>query len=130
MALNICTGAPLAALWVGSQVQESASPTMSAVAVVVGVLTILVLLLVTILGMLRDRYAQSLGGGRPVRQHLPWLRSMRGERHGLTQSGVDQTRLSAPDRIIVGVVALTVVAFEVWFLLAAGSPFGEAGKLY
>ena len=129
VALNICTGAPLAALWVGSQVQASAAPTMEAVAIVVAVFGVLVIALVMLLGFLRDRYARSLGGGtRAVRRHVSWLRSMRGERPG--DGHGDAPQLSAPDRIVVAIVVFACLAFEVWFFLFAGSPLGGSGALH
>jgi hypothetical protein len=128
VALNICTGAPLVALWVGSHVQADPAPTMEAIAVVVVVFAVLVLILVAVLGLLRDLYARSLGlPGRSVRRHVSWLRSMRGERPG--EGSRDGPRLSAPDRIVVSVVVLAFLAFEIWFFFFAGSPLGGSGAL-
>src|SRR3954453_22961318 len=109
VTLNIWTGAPLLALWIGSRVQGGGPPTMGAVAVVV------VCLLIGVLGLLRLLAALSAAhavtGHREVRRHLPWLRSMRGERE--SDAG-NATRLTALDRTLVSVVVIAIAAFEIW----------------
>ena len=120
-AVNVWTGAPLLALWVGSRVQGGGPPKMSAVFVVVVVLTVAVLVLMRVLAVLGERYDERTGATRSVRRHVPWLRSMRGERphqHG------EAIRISALDRVLVTVVVLAVIAFEIWFFFFSGSPIG------
>src|SRR3954462_2247697 len=78
-ALNVWTGSPLAALWVGSRVQGSSQqPTMAPVAVVavsLGAFSFVLLKLLRGLGGIYDR----MTGRRPtIREHVPWLRSLRG----------------------------------------------------
>lgn len=125
-AVNLWTGAPLLALWVGSRVQGGGPPTMGAVFVVVVVLAVLVLALMRALAVLGERYDQETGQTRSVRRHVPWLRSMRGERphaHGET------ARISALDRVLITMVVIAVLAFEVWFFFYSGSPIGpETGR--
>ena len=120
-AVNVWTGAPLLALWVGSRVQGGGPPTMGAVFAVVLVLAVLVIALVRVLSLLGARYDERTGNTRSVRRHVPWLRSMRGERphqHG------EALRISALDRVLVIAVVLAVVAFEIWFFFFSGSPIG------
>ena len=57
-----------------------------------------------------------------VRAHLPWLRSLRGERPREVGAKVG---LSALDVILVGAVVIVVVAFELWFFLVSGSPIDQ-----
>lgn len=120
-AVNVWTGAPLAALWVGSRVQGGGPPTMGAVFVVVAVLAVLVVALVRLLSVLGTRYDERLGI-RQVRRHVPWLRSMRGERpHQLGEA----IQISALDRVLIVTVVLAVTAFEVWFFFFSGSPIDQ-----
>jgi len=119
LALNVWTGGPLLALWVGSRAQGSGPPTMTAVFVVVVVLALVSFTLVWVLGRLSRVYEQMTGQGPTVRQHTPWLRSMRGERP--EYEGVKPT-LTTPERILVGMVVIAVVAFEIWFFFFSTSP--------
>ena len=120
VALNIWTGAPLLALWIGSRVQGGGPPTMGAVAVVV------VCLLISVLGLLRLLAALSAAhavpGHHEVRRHLPWLRSMRGERE--SDAG-DAARLTALDRTLVSVVVIAIAVFEIWFFFFSTSPIDQ-----
>lgn len=119
LALNVWTGGPLLALWVGSRAQGSGPPTMTAVIVVVVVLALVSFTLVWMLGRLSRVYEEMTGQGPTVRQHTPWLRSMRGERP--EYGGVKPT-LTTPERILVGMVVIVVVAFEIWFFFFSTSP--------
>jgi hypothetical protein len=120
VTLNIWTGAPLLALWIGSRVQGGGPPTMGAVAVVV------VCLLIGVLGLLRLLAALSAAhavpGHHEVRRHLPWLRSMRGERE--SDAG-GAARLTALDRTLVSVVVIAIAAFEIWFFFFSTSPIDQ-----
>lgn len=119
VGLNVWTGGPLFALWVGSRVQGSGSPTMGAVFVVVVVLATVCLILAMLFSRLNQRYLEMSGQAPTVRQHTPWLRSMRGERP--QYAGVEPT-LTTPERILVGMVVVAFVLFEVWFFFFSGSP--------
>ena len=119
MAINVWTGGPLLALWVGSQAQGSGPPTMTAVFVVVVTLALVSFTLVWVLGRLSRAYERMTGQEPTVRQHTPWLRSMRGERP--QYEGIKPT-LSTPERILVGMVVVVFVAFEIWFFFFSTSP--------
>lgn len=119
VGLNIWTGGPLFALWVGSRVQGGGSPTMGAVFVVVVVLAVVCLVLAFLFARLNNGYQELTGQSPTVRQHTPWLRSMRGERPQYT--GVEPT-LTTPERILVGMVVIAFVLFEVWFFFFSASP--------
>ena len=119
VGLNVWMGGPLFALWVGSRVQGSGPPTMAAVFVVVVVLAAVCFVLAVLFGRLTRRYQELTGQTATVRQHTPWLRSMRGERP--QYAGVEPT-LTAPERILVGMVVVAFVLFEVWFFFFSGSP--------
>jgi len=119
-AANIWTGAPLLALWVGSQTQGSGPPTMSSVFVVVIVLAALEYGLVALLGGLGTAHERLSGHSATVRQHVAWLRSMRGERP--LYAG-ERASLTSLERVLAATVVIVVVVFEIWFLFYSGSPF-------
>jgi hypothetical protein len=121
-SLNIWTGGPAFALWVGSRVQGDGPPTMTAFFVVTIVLAAVILGLVRMIAALQRAYDKCTGSGPTVRAHTPWLRSMRGERP--VYPG-ESAQLTASERILIIVAVVAVVAFEVWFLFFSGSPFDQ-----
>jgi hypothetical protein len=121
-SLNIWTGGPAFALWVGSRVQGDGPPTMTAFFVVTIVLAAVILGLVRLIAALQRAYDKCTGSGPTVRAHTPWLRSMRGERP--VYPG-ESAQLTASERILIIVAVVAVVAFEVWFLFFSGSPFDQ-----
>ena len=75
LAINIWTGAPLIALWVGARVVGKRTLSMTAVFVVVVVFGALVFAIAFALAWLDARYNRLTG--RPLRENrLTWLRSM------------------------------------------------------
>lgn len=121
-SLNLWTGAPVLALWVGSRVQGGGPPTMGAVLVVVLCLGLAVTALTRLLALLEAAHEALTGRTPAPRHHDAWLRSMSDEHeHELDH----HLRLTALDRTLIGCVVLAVAAFEVWFFLFAGSPFGH-----
>jgi hypothetical protein len=122
VTLNIWTGAPLLGLWVGSRVVGDSQITMLAVAVVAVTIFAACFALARVLALLTARYDVVAGRHPTTRRHLPWLRSMRGERpHEL---GFDTPTLTPLDYVLVGAVVLALIAFEIWFFFFSGSPLG------
>jgi hypothetical protein len=119
VTLNIWTGAPLLALWIGSRVQGDGPPTMGAIFVVVVCLLAGVLGLAYLLARLGAAH-EAATGQQSVRRHVPWLRSMRGERE--YYEGDPPVVLTALERTLVVVVVLAVATFEVWFFFFSSSP--------
>ena len=117
--LNIWTGAPLFALWVGSRVVNSMQVTMGAVFLVAATLFASCLGLIYLLSWASISHDRITGRKQTVRRHVPWLRSMRAERVDWER---DKTTITALDRIIVVMVVLAVIAFEIWFFVASPSP--------
>src|SRR4051794_8805727 len=76
--MNIWTGAPLAALWIGSRVQGEGPPSMLAVGVAAVSLGVIVYALVRLIARIEVAYARVAGRPSSVGRHVPWLRSMRG----------------------------------------------------
>ena len=121
--LNIWTGAPLAALWVGSRLTGGERITMLAVGVTAALIFFFCFLMIRALAHLSARHDALTGRQPTVKRHTPWLRSMSGERsHGAP--GVKPT-LTALEYLLVGMVVFVVLLFEVWFFFFSGSPFDQ-----
>lgn len=119
LSVNIFTGAPLFALWVGSRtVPESGSApvTMEAVFVVVIVLAVLVFALAAMLTWIHAAYDELTERPHEERRTSPWLRSMRGEREDIRRKRVGS---SAVEVVVMVSVAVAIVAFEIWFFVFA-----------
>jgi hypothetical protein len=104
MTINIWTGAPLLALWVGSRVVGRGTLSMAAVGVVLVVLAVVEFVL----------------AGRPRIEHRPtWLRSMRAEAEVHVGERVGITLL---ERIVMINVYLAVITLIAWWVFFAGPP--------
>ena len=119
LAINLWTGAPLFAIWVGSRVQKGPGLTMSTVLVVMAVLAATVALLVLALTRVEAAY-KTVTGQETHRRTAPWLRSMRDER----AEYVHQQGLTGFEKGLAAAVVLGVIAFEGWFFFFAGSSIG------
>ena len=117
--LNIWTGAPLLAVWVGSRSVKTTQVTMGSVFLVVAVLFTTCLALIWGLNVASAAHDELTGRKQTVKRHVPWLRSMRSERVDWEREKVSVTTL---DRIVVIMVVLAVIAFEAWFFIASPSP--------
>jgi hypothetical protein len=121
-SLNLWTGGPLLALWVGSHTQGSGPLTMVSLLVVTVVLLAVSLGLVRLIAVLESAYRKQTNEATHVRAHTPWLRSMRGERP--VYPG-ERPRVTAPERILVAAVIVGVLVFEIWFFFFSGSPIDQ-----
>jgi hypothetical protein len=119
LAINLWTGAPLIALWVGSQLVRRSTLSMGAVIVVVVVLAVLVFSMSMALTWLSHEYDR-LSGREPGEQRLPWMRSMRGE-EGIEEPGYG-AGITPLERVVMVSVYIAVIAFLLWFFLLAGAP--------
>jgi hypothetical protein len=117
--VNLWTGAPLFAVWVGSKVQGSLNNiSMTALFSVVAVLAGTVFLLGLLLTWLNTKYDEVTGRPPAARQTSPWLRSMRDEREGDVRA---KYGISGVERMVVITAVAGCLAFEVWFFFFAGS---------
>jgi hypothetical protein len=123
ITVNVWTGCPLLALWIGAQVNGEHSLSMAAVAVVVLSLGALGFAALTALAWLNNTYDELTGRPRTERR-ATWLRSMRAEERGHVSQRAGVTPL---EQIIVINVYIAVIAFLIWLLFIAGSPIGEGG---
>ena len=120
LALNVWTGSPLLALWIGSRIQgENSQTSMGAVGAVILCLIVFSVLLYQALKRVSYAYQEATGTLPTVRTHAPWLRSMRGER-----PDHHTARISGAERIVVVTVILAAAAFEAWFFFFSGSSIG------
>jgi predicted secreted protein len=125
LALNVWTGSPLLAIWLGSRVQgDESQPSMVAFTVVLISLIVLSLVLYQLLKLTMRAYQEATGTTPTVRTHAPWHRSMRDERPGSPRT---RAGITGAERVVVVTVVIAVVAFEVWFFFFSGSPIGGAG---
>jgi hypothetical protein len=122
VAVNIWTGAPLFAVWVGSKTAGKSGLSMGAVFVVIVVLAVGEIALLVGLTWLSGSYDELTGRPKASRRTSPWLRSMRGERE---EEAKRRHGVSPVERIVVISVVACVVAFEVWFFFFAGSSIGH-----
>jgi hypothetical protein len=122
LSINLWTGAPLLALWVGSHVSDETVLSMKAVLVVVLVLAVLVFAMAVALTWLSNTYDELVGREHTERRS-PWLRSMRAEAEIHVSSRVGVTLL---ERIVVASVYLAVTTLLVWFVFFAGSSLPNA----
>lgn len=125
LALNVWTGSPLLAVWLGSKVQgEESQPSMGAYAVVILSLIAFSWGLYQLLKLVMSAYQDATGTAPTVRTHAPWLRSMRGERPDYPGAAA---RISGAEKIVVVTVLIAATAFEIWFFFFSGSSIGGGG---
>jgi hypothetical protein len=116
VTVNIWTGAPLLAVWVGSRFAPEGGPSMSAIVIVLGVLSVLVFLLAMLLTRLNAAYDRLTGRDQGVRRTTPWLRPMSAERETFARR---REKMSAIERTVAITVVFAVLTFEIWFFFFA-----------
>jgi hypothetical protein len=124
VSINIWTGAPLLAVWVGSRIQAAQNRlSMTALLAVLAVLGVSVFILAWLLARINGRYDELTGRPAEARQSSPWLRSMRDERESDLQR---KHGISGIERVVMISVVAAVLSFEVWFFFFAGSSLPNA----
>jgi hypothetical protein len=120
VAINIWTGAPLLALWVGSRVVGKRALTMGAVFLVLVLLVTFVTAMAVSLTWLSARYERLAGRTDTERDRriAPWLRSLSGEEDDLIRGRMGTTPV---EWIVTGSTVIAVIALEIWFFFFAGS---------
>jgi hypothetical protein len=121
VSVNLWTGGPVFALWVGSRVQSAVGQlSMAAVGATIGVLVAVTYVLYKTLAWLNSRYSEAVGRETRRRQ-APWLKPMSGERRSIEV----KRPFTATERIVAASVVIAVLAFEVWFLFFAHYSFAS-----
>jgi hypothetical protein len=115
-AFSLWTVVPLGWLWIGSQIVGTQEPRLWAYFVVLVGITASVVVIAKALAALNRRVMVLRGGEgfRPTKIPMPWLESMRDERHS--------QRASVLDLVLVASAVLAVIALLIWFVGFAGSP--------
>lgn len=119
LTLNIWTGAPLAAMWIGSKVAAEQPLSMLGVCTVVIALGALDFGLTMALTWLNGRYRQIVGLP-PAAKRTIGLRSVRG-RADLAPGS--RSRTVALETIVVANVYLAFAAMAVWYVFFSAAPF-------
>jgi hypothetical protein len=115
VSVNLWSGGPVLALWVGSRIQAAVgSLSMGAVGATIGVLVVETFVLYRILAWLSVRY-DAVIGRKVRRRQAPWLKPMSGERRTLEVS----RPLTAVEKIVVGSVVVSFELALVWFFFFA-----------
>jgi hypothetical protein len=118
VGINTFTGAPLLAVWVGSQAQGGRVLSLRGVVTVLVVLVVLEFFLGLALTWLSATYDRITGRPRFAGETSPWQRAKRGDR---VQDIRSRFGMTPPERIVVACVVVGVLLFEVWFFFLAGS---------
>jgi hypothetical protein len=117
-AVNLWTGAPLLAVWIGSHAQGGRVLSLQGVVIVLVVLGVFAFILAWALSWLHAKYDELIGRPPTVTRTSPWQRRMRGE---LDEHLRDRYDLSPPERVLAACVILGALGFELWFFFLAGS---------
>jgi len=117
-AVNLWTGAPLLAVWIGSHAQGGQVLSLRGVVIVLVVLGLFAFLLASALSWLHAKYDELTGRPATVTRTSPWQRRMRGE---LDEHLRDRFDLSPPERVLAACVIVGALGFELWFFFLAGS---------
>jgi hypothetical protein len=115
ITVNIWTGLPVLALWVGSRVAGGRQLTMAGVGAVVVMLAAFEFAAIVGLAWLNNFYDELTGRPR-VERRAPWMRSMRDVAEGHISQRVGVTLL---ERIIIVNVYIAVVGLLVWLVVFA-----------
>jgi hypothetical protein len=121
VAVNLWTGSPLLALWVGSRVVGDNGLSMGAVFLVIACLAVTSFILIRVLTALGAAHDRRAGLEPERRRQQPWMKSLSGERLATERA---RARVSGLDVVIVATVVLAAAAFEVWFFFFSGSSLG------
>jgi hypothetical protein len=122
VSINVCTGFPLLALWVGSLAANGNVFSWIGIITAIVSMAVLAALGVASLSRLSVRYNKVTGRPPPTRQPRPWQLSMS------TARAAPERARRATNPVEVIVVLTVVVAFEalvIWFVFFAGPPVGR-----
>lgn len=119
-AFSLWTVIPLGWLWIGSQIVGTQEPRLWAYFVVLVGIVISVIVVAKLLALMNHRFIAIHGGDSDYRTKipLPWLESMRDERHA--------QRATVLDMVLVASAVMAGIALFVWFVILAESPLPNA----
>jgi len=118
-AFSLWTLIPLGWLWIGSQLVGTQEPRLWAYFLVLVGIVVSVIVVAKILSALNRRFLAIKGGDdyKP-KIPLPWMESMRDERHS--------ERATMLDMVLVASAVMAGIAMLIWFLVLAQSPLPSA----
>jgi hypothetical protein len=121
--VNLWTGGPLLAIWIGSRIQGGTTQLkMESVFGIIVILGLISWALLRVLAWSRAKYDE-VSGKEATTRRSPWLRSMRGERDDDVHASQP---MNAVDKVVMIGVVLAILAFEVWFFFFSGSSLPNA----
>ena len=126
VSVNIWTGGPLLALWIGSRIPQTGL-SFGAVVMVVASMVVIETTLVFLLGALNTSYQRSSGAPRAKRQRASWLRAMSDTEAG-GEFAEPERPLSTVERVLVVNVVAAAILFEVFFFFFAHISLGGGGS--
>lgn len=118
VTVNVWTGCPLLALWVGSRAVGAGGLSMAAIVVVLVVLGLLELAMLLVLAWLANAYDELIGLARPEHS-ATWMRRLCApESSGLNR----RLRITTLEGIVVINVYVSVSTLVGWLLFSAAHP--------
>jgi hypothetical protein len=118
VTVNVWTGCPLLALWVGSRAVGASELSMAAVVVVLVVLGLLEFAMTLVLAWLTNAYDELIGLRRPAQQATWTRRLCAPESAGLNR----RMRITSLEGVVVINVYVAVITLVVWYLFFAPHP--------
>ena len=123
LTVNLVTGGPLLAVWVGSRIQTESTISGRTVLVIIAVLAIVSVVQVYLLHRIGATYARLSGRARR-RRTVSYLQSRETDTAAIHVR--ESTRLNGFERVMIGCVTVAVLGFEIWFFFLSGSSIGPA----
>lgn len=121
VSINVCTGFPLLALWIGSRAASGNVLSWTGIIVAIVSLSVLSWLGVVALTWLSARYDKVAGRPPRTRQPRPWEISMSAAQ---SAPGRGRRDTNPVEVIAVLTVVAAFVAFEIWFFFFTGPVAG------
>ncbi len=119
VSINVVTGLPLLALWIGSRAANGNVLSWIGIITAIVSLGVLVSMAGIALSRLSTRYDKVIGRPPPPRQKRPWELSLSAER---AATGRARRETNAVEVMVVLTVVGAVIALEVWFFFFATNP--------
>jgi hypothetical protein len=114
-SVGLWVGIPLGWIYLASQMTNSSQPSLGPyVLILIGIPASMVVM-GKVLGRINELFGRVTDTTPRVRLHMPWLRSMSGERDV-------HYPFTVLDLVMVISVAVALIAMAVWFFFFAGSP--------
>jgi hypothetical protein len=127
VGLNVWTGSPLLALWIGSRIEKtdsSSGPSMAPIFVVIATMAVASWVLLRLLYRLQDAYMKA--AGQPVnRYRSTWLRGLTAERRDWERQHNPALKPTPFEIAVMLCVVAAVAAFEIWFFFFSTSPIDQ-----